>query len=74
MEIELTAEQEHLLSQAAIHAGKPVGELLTEYATLALRDRSRFMAEVEEGLAAASRGEFLEEEEMDARFAAMFGR
>jgi predicted transcriptional regulator len=33
---------------------------------------SRFLAAVEKGIAAAERGEFIEEEEMDARVEAMF--
>jgi predicted transcriptional regulator len=74
MEIHLTAEQEGLLSQVAMHEGKPVGELLAEYAARVLRDRDRFLAEVNEGLAAAERGDFLEEEEMDARVRTMLKR
>ncbi|WP_419804410.1 hypothetical protein [Terriglobus sp.] len=74
MQIQLTAEQEVLLSEVATHEGKPVGELLMEYATLALQKRSRFLAEVDEGLASAERGDFLEEEAMDARVRAMLER
>ncbi len=74
MEIPLTAEQEALLSHVASHEGKPVGQLLTEAAAYVLCDNDRFLAEVEEGLAAAKRGEFLEEDEMDARVEAMLKR
>ena len=36
-----------------------------------LDDEARFRAAVREGLAQAGRGEFIEEEEMDARFEEM---
>ena len=35
-------------------------------------EEARFLAAVEKGIAAAERGEFIEEEEMDARLEAMF--
>ena len=35
-------------------------------------DEARFLAAVEKGIAAAERGEFIEEEEMDARIERMF--
>jgi predicted transcriptional regulator len=35
-------------------------------------DEATFLAAVEKGIAAAERGEFIEEEEMDARVEAMF--
>jgi predicted transcriptional regulator len=37
-----------------------------------LDDESRFLAAVEKGIAAAERGEFIDEEEMDARIERMF--
>jgi predicted transcriptional regulator len=37
-----------------------------------LDEEARFLAAVKKGLAAAERGEFIEEEEMDARLEAMF--
>jgi predicted transcriptional regulator len=37
-----------------------------------LDDEARFLAAVEKGIAAAERGEFIEEEEMDARIERMF--
>lgn len=37
-----------------------------------LDEEARFLAAVEKGLAAADRGEFIEEKEMDARLDAMF--
>jgi predicted transcriptional regulator len=35
-------------------------------------DKARFIADAERGIAAAERGEFIEEEEMDARIERMF--
>lgn len=37
-----------------------------------LHDEIRFLAAVDKGLAAARRGEFIEEEEMDVRLEAIF--
>jgi predicted transcriptional regulator len=37
-----------------------------------LDEEARFLAAVEKGIAAGERGEFIEEEEMDARVEAMF--
>ena len=37
-----------------------------------LAEEARFLAAVEKGLVAAERGEFIEEEEMDARLEATF--
>ena len=37
-----------------------------------LDDEARFLAAVEKGIAAAQRGEFVEEDEMDARIEQMF--
>ena len=39
-----------------------------------LDDEARFLTAVEKGLAAAERGEFIEEEEMDARLERMFSK
>jgi predicted transcriptional regulator len=66
MEINLTPDEEAQLSQLASHEGKPIEQLLTECAAFMLRENGRFLNEVDEGIAAADRGEFLSEEEMDA--------
>jgi predicted transcriptional regulator len=39
-----------------------------------LDEEARFLAAVEKGLAAAERGDFIEEDEMDVRLEAMFRR
>jgi predicted transcriptional regulator len=71
MELHLSAEQEDQLSRVASHEGKPVEQLLTEHAMELLRENDRFVQAVNEGIAAADRGDFIDEEEMDTRVAAM---
>jgi len=72
MEVHFTAEQEAQLAQLAQHAGKSdAPELLKDAALRLLDEDARFRAAVLEGKAYADRGEFIEEEEMDARFEEM---
>jgi predicted transcriptional regulator len=50
------------------HQVRPDAEHLVKDAALRLlEEEARFLAAVEKGIAAAERGEFIEEEEMDAR-------
>ena len=68
MEVQFTAEQEIQLTQLARHAGKSDAvELLKDAALRLLEDDARFRAAVLEGKVYADRGEFIEEEEMNAR-------
>ena len=72
MEVHFTQEKEALLAQIAHRDGKTdAGELLKDAALRLLEDEARFRAAVLEGKAYADRGEFIEEEEMDARFEQM---
>jgi len=72
MEVQLTAEQEAQLAHIARHAGKSNAvELLQDAALRLLEEDARFRAAVLEGKAFADRGEFIEEEEMEARFQEM---
>ena len=72
MEVKFTAEQEAQLAQIARNAGKSDAvELLKDAALRLLDEDGRFRAAVLEGKTYADRGEFIEEEEMDARFEAM---
>ena len=72
MEVQFTAEQEAQLAQLAHHAGKSDAvQLLKDAALQLLEEDTRFRAAVLEGKAYADRGEFIEEEEMDARFEEM---
>ncbi len=72
MEVHFTPEQEAQLAQIASYEGTDA-ERLVKDATLRLLEKdARFRAAVEKGIAAVERGEFLEEEEMEARLEAMF--
>ncbi len=72
MQVEFTPEQEAQLSRLATKAGTIPEQLVTKVVARYLDEESRFLAAVEKGIAAAERGEFIEEEEMDARLEAMF--
>ncbi len=72
MEVHLTPEQETRLSQIAVQAGTAPERWVTNIVVRYLDEEARFLAAGEKGLAAAERGEFIEEEEMDARVEAMF--
>jgi predicted transcriptional regulator len=72
MELNLTPEQQEQLAQIATKAGTVPERLVTDVVARYLNEEARFLAAVEKGLAAAERGEFIEEEEMDARVEAMF--
>ena len=72
MELHFTPEQESQLAQIARRDGKDsADELLKDAALRILDEEARFRAAVLEGKAYADRGEFIEEEEMDARFEQM---
>ena len=72
MEVRITQEQEAQLAQIAHRHGKAdAGELLKEAALRLLEEETRFRAAVLEGKTCADRGEFIEEDEMDARFEEM---
>jgi predicted transcriptional regulator len=71
MEVHFTSEQEARIAQIAASTGTDP-EALVKDATMRLLDEdARFRAAVLEGKAYADRGEFIEEEEMDARFEQM---
>jgi predicted transcriptional regulator len=71
MEVHFTPEQEALLSQIAAHTGTDAEGLVKDAALRLLIEEARFRAAVREGIAQANRGDFIEEEEMDARFEEM---
>ena len=72
MEVHFTAEQQARLAQIATQAGTVPERLVKNVVARYLDEEARFLAAVEKGIAAAERGEFIEEEEMDARLEAMF--
>ncbi len=72
MEVNFTPEQQAQLVRIAAQAGIAPERLVTNVFARYLHDEARFLAAVDKGLAAADRGEFIEEDEMDARLEAMF--
>lgn len=72
MEVHFTPEQQAQIAQVATKAGTVPERLVTNVVVRYLAEEARFLAAVEKGLVAAERGEFIEEEEMDARLEAMF--
>ena len=68
MEVHFTAEQE---AQIADKAGTDAERLVKDAALRLLQEDARFRAAVRQGIAQADRGEFIEEEEMDARLEQM---
>jgi predicted transcriptional regulator len=71
MEVHFTPEQEAQLLQIASHAGTDTERLVKDAVVRLLEQDARFRAAVREGIAQADRGEFIEEEEMDARIERM---
>ena len=54
------------------HNSRDTGELVQDILSRYLEDEASFHEGIERGIQAAERGEFIEEEEMDARLEAMF--
>jgi predicted transcriptional regulator len=72
MELHFTPEQEAQLVQIASKTETAPERLATNVVLRFLDAEESFLAAVEKGIAAAERGDFIEEEEMDARVEAMF--
>jgi predicted transcriptional regulator len=72
MEVHLSPEQQAQLAQIASKAGTAPERLVTNVVARYLNEEARFLEAVEKGISAADRGEFISEEEMDARLEAMF--
>jgi predicted transcriptional regulator len=72
MEVHFTPEQEAQLAQIASQSGTAPERLVTKVVARYLDEEARFLAAVEKGIAAANRGEFIDEKEMDARLESMF--
>jgi predicted transcriptional regulator len=71
MEVHFTPEQEAHLAQIATNEGTEPERLVKEAALRLLQEDARFRAAVREGVAQADRGEFIEEDEMEARLEKM---
>jgi len=72
MEVQFTPEEEARLARVATQEGVNPTELVKSAALRLLEDDARFRAGVRKGIEQADRGEFIEEEEMDARVKRMF--
>jgi predicted transcriptional regulator len=72
MEVHLSPEQQAQLAQIASKAGTAPERLVTKVIARYLNEEARFLEAIEKGISAADRGEFISEEEMDARLEAMF--
>ena len=71
MELHFTPEQQAQLTRFATKAGTDPEHLVMDAALRLLAEDTRFRAAVRGRIAQADRGEFIEEEEMDARFEEM---
>jgi len=72
MEVPFTSDQEAQLARMATRSGTDAPHLVRAVALRLLDEEARFLAAVEKGIAAAKHGEFIEEQEMDARLERMF--
>jgi len=72
MEVHFTPKQQEQILRMAGKAGTDPEQLVVNVVAHFLDEEARFLAAVERGIEAAERGEFIEEEEMDARLEAMF--
>jgi predicted transcriptional regulator len=73
MEVQFTPEQEAQLAQIADVEGVAPSRLVQDAALRLLENDARFRASVRKGLDQADRGQFIEEDEMNARVARMLG-
>jgi len=71
MELHFTPEQEAHLAQIATQETADAEQWVKDAALRLLEEDARFRAAVREGIAQADRGEFIEEQEMDARLEKM---
>jgi len=74
MDLQIPERQAAALVSLATRTGRTPAELATEAVDRLLADESWFNAQVQLGIDQIARGEFLEEEEMDARVARMMQR
>lgn len=71
MEVNVSPELEAKLNRLAADQGRDAEALALDALSRYVEDEMRFLEAIETGVAAAERGEFIEEEEMDARVARM---
>ncbi len=71
MRIDFTPEQEAELKKVAANSGTDSEQLIRDAALALIEQDRKFRAAVQEGLAQADRGEFIEEAEMSERLEKM---
>jgi predicted transcriptional regulator len=71
MEVHFTPEQEAWLAQVARANGTDTEAIVKAAALRVLEQDAHFRAAVQQGIAQADRGEFIEEDEMDSLFEQM---
>jgi predicted transcriptional regulator len=67
MEVHLPQNQEALLNQLAVSTGRATEELVQEAVAKLLAESAWFKKQIQIGIDQIERGEFIEEDEMDAR-------
>ena len=72
MEVRFTPDEEARLSKIAAHEGIQAEKLVRDAVLRLLEDDARFRAAVRRGIQQADQGQFIEEDEMDARVKRMF--
>jgi predicted transcriptional regulator len=73
MEVLLPEKQEAQLNDLALRTGRGTDELIQEAVASLLAHSEWFKEQVQIGIDQIARGEFIEEEEMDARVKRMLG-
>lgn len=71
MEISFSERQQRILAARSAESGRSVGDLIAEAIDRMVDDQNWFDAQLQVGVDQMERGEFLEEDEMDARVAGM---
>ena len=71
MDVRLPPEVEAQLQPLSSHRGIDAEQLVRKTVDRMLENQTRFRAGVQRGIEAANRGDFVEEEEMDARIERM---
>ena len=64
MEVHFTPDAQTQLQQLAAREGKDAARVVEETVTRVLQRRAQFLEAVEQGIAAADRGEFVEDDEV----------
>jgi predicted transcriptional regulator len=72
MEVNFTSAQRAQIAQLADKAGTNPEQFVADIVIRFMDEKRRFLEAVERGIAAAERGEFIEEDEMDARVDRLF--